>query len=115
METTISNPDHAGTLRLPKTSATEANDSYEAANSSYATADGAAPGVHETVQRVAAKAAAMADDVADTSVDLQAPQVAKFDDLMKSEWAETVRNEVREHPLAMVGIALIAGLVIGRL
>ena len=115
METTISNTAHAGTLHLPQTPAAGTTGATQAANSSHAAVDRAAQGIHETVERVAAKAAAMADGVADTTVDSQSPQLAKFDDLMDSEWAEAARNEVREHPLAAVGIALIAGLMIGRL
>lgn len=30
-------------------------------------------------------------------------------------WAESARNAVRDHPLAVVGVALIAGLLVGRL
>jgi len=85
------------------------------ATSSQATVDRAAQGIHETVERVAAKAAAMAHREADTAVDSQSPQFAKFEELMNSEWAEAARNEVREHPLTVVGVALIAGLIIGRL
>lgn len=31
------------------------------------------------------------------------------------EWAESARNAVRGHPLAAVGVALVAGLLLGRL
>ena len=31
------------------------------------------------------------------------------------DWAESARNAVREHPLAVVGVALVAGLLIGRI
>ena len=30
-------------------------------------------------------------------------------------WSESARNAVREHPLAVAGVALVAGLLIGRL
>ena len=115
METTISNTTHAGTLHLPEARAIGSTEVTQAANSSHAAADRATQGIHEAVERVAAKAVLMADGVADATVDSQSPQFAKFDDLMNSEWAEVARNEVREHPLTVVGIALIAGLVIGRL
>ncbi|MGZ9057684.1 MAG: glycine zipper domain-containing protein [Burkholderiaceae bacterium] len=115
METITSTTAHAGTLHLPKTPAAGTNEAFEAANSSHAEVDRAAQEIQETVERVAAKAAAMADGVADATDDSQSPQVAKFNDLMSSEWAESARNEVREHPLAVVGIALVVGLVIGRL
>ena len=115
METTTSTTEHAGTLLLPKTSAAGTTGATQAANSSHAAMDRAAQEIHDTVRRVAAKAASMADGVINTTADSQSPQFAKSNDLMNSEWAEAARNEVREHPLAMVGIALIAGLVIGRL
>ena len=31
------------------------------------------------------------------------------------DWAESARNAVRAHPLAVVGVALVAGLLVGRL
>ncbi len=31
------------------------------------------------------------------------------------DWAESARNAVREHPFAVVGVALVAGLLVGRL
>ena len=31
------------------------------------------------------------------------------------DWTESARNLVREHPLAVVGVALVAGLIVGRL
>ena len=40
----------------------------------------------------------------------------KIEDFFSSQdWAESARNEVRAHPLAVVGVALVAGLLIGRL
>ena len=111
METTTSTPASAGTLHLPQTPPAEAT---RAASSSHAAIDRAAQGIHETVERVATKAVSMADG--EQMGGSQSPQLEdKFNDLMDSEWAESLRREVREHPLAVVGIALIAGLVIGRL
>lgn len=31
------------------------------------------------------------------------------------DWTESARNAVREHPLAVVGVALVVGLLVGRL
>ena len=40
----------------------------------------------------------------------------KIEDFFSSQnWSESARNAVREHPLAVVGVALVAGLLIGRL
>ena len=73
------------------------------------------PSVHETIERVASKAASALDRAQSEASDAQATAYAKFDDLINGEWAESVREEVRARPLAVVGIALLAGLVIGRL
>ena len=46
----------------------------------------------------------------------QANLETKIEDFFSSQdWAESARNEVRAHPLAVVGVALVAGLLIGRL
>ena len=37
------------------------------------------------------------------------------DFLSRQNWAESARNAVREHPLTVVGVALVAGLLVGRL
>ena len=40
----------------------------------------------------------------------------KIEDFFSSQdWAESARNAVRAHPLAVVGVALVAGLLLGRL
>ena len=40
----------------------------------------------------------------------------KIEDLFFSQdWAESARNAVRAHPLAVVSVALVAGLLLGRL
>ena len=46
----------------------------------------------------------------------QASLETKIEDFFSNQdWAETARNKVREHPLAVVGAALVAGLLVGRL
>ncbi len=40
----------------------------------------------------------------------------KIEDFFSSQdWAESARKEVRKYPIAVVGVALVAGLLIGRL
>jgi ElaB/YqjD/DUF883 family membrane-anchored ribosome-binding protein len=40
----------------------------------------------------------------------------KSEDFFSSQdWAESARNAIRAHPLAVVGVALVAGLLVGRL
>ncbi len=87
----------------------------------------AATRVEDTVDRTAQEAAA--------TVNSQAPQPSRFptsarnpgregqtnletktEDVFSSQnWVESARNAVREHPLAVVGVALVAGLLVGRL
>ena len=85
------------------------------AERAYSRVDSLTPSVHETIERVASKAASALDRAQSEASDAQATAYAKFDDLINGEWAESVREEVRARPLAVVGIALLAGLVIGRL
>ena len=70
-----------------------------------------------------------------TAVDSRAPQTSRFptrarhpgseeqssadtkiqDFFSSQDWAESARNAVREPPLAVVAVALVAGLLVGRL
>ena len=46
----------------------------------------------------------------------QANVETKIEDFFSSQnWAESARDAVRAHPLAVVGVALVAGLLVGRL
>jgi len=87
----------------------------------------AATPVGDTVARTAQGAT--------STVDSRAPQTSRFptrardagregqtnvetkieDSFSSQDWAESARNAVRAHPLAVVGIALVAGLLVGRL
>ena len=91
------------------------SDDDQRAERAYSRVDSLTPSVHETIERVASKAASALDRAQSEASDAQATAYAKFDDLINGEWAESVREEVRARPLAVVGIALLAGLVIGRL
>ncbi|HZA94936.1 MAG TPA: hypothetical protein VE421_02285 [Burkholderiaceae bacterium] len=89
----------------------------QAADRAHSTVDRVAQGAHETVDRLAAKAAPLLDRAKSTAADAQDTLYAKYDDFMamEEEWAESARDQIRAHPLAVVGIALVAGLLIGRL
>jgi ElaB/YqjD/DUF883 family membrane-anchored ribosome-binding protein len=89
----------------------------QAAERAHSTVDRVAQGAHETVDRLAAKAAPMLDRARSAASDAQDTLYAKYDDFvaMEEEWAESARDQIRAHPLAVVGIALLAGLLIGRL
>ena len=87
----------------------------------------AATRVGDTVDRTAQDATA--------TVDSRAPQTSRFptrardagregqtnvetkieDFFSSQDWAESARNAVRAHPLAVVAVALAAGLLVGRL
>ncbi|HKO68934.1 MAG TPA: hypothetical protein VJU53_14125 [Burkholderiaceae bacterium] len=89
----------------------------QAADRAHSTVDRVAQGAHETVDRLAAKAAPLLDRAKSTATDAQDTLYAKYDDFMamEEEWAESARDQIRARPLAIVGIALLAGLLIGRL
>lgn len=86
-----------------------------AADSTHGTVDQVAQGAHDTVDRIAAKAGPALDRVRSAATDVQTSAYAKYDDFVNAEWVESARNEVRARPLAAVGIALAAGLLISRL
>lgn len=83
----------------------------------HSTVDRVAQGAHETVDRLAAKAGPAIERARSAATDAQSTLYAKYDDFMamEEEWAESARGQIRAHPLAVVGIALVAGLLIGRL
>lgn len=116
METTTPKPGYSGavsgTATMGSTGTLEAN---KAAESAHGTVDHVVQGAHDTVDRIAAKAAPAVDRVRSAASDVQATASAKYDDLINAEWVESAREEVRARPLAAVGIALAAGLLLGRL
>ena len=112
METSTPNTGNLGT-----TGSTGKLNPGQAAERAHSTVDRVAQGAHETVDRLAAKAAPMLDRARSAASDAQDTLYAKYDDFvaMEEEWAESARDQIRAHPLAVVGIALLAGLLIGRL
>lgn len=89
----------------------------QAADRAHSTVDRVAQGAHDTVDRLAAKAAPALDRARAAAGDAQATLYTKYDDFMamEEEWAESARDQIRAHPLAIVGVALLAGLLIGKL
>ncbi len=102
----------SGTSTMGSSGQLEAN---RAADSAHGSVDQVAQGAHETVDRIAAKAGPAIDRVRSAATDVQTTAYAKYDDLINAEWVESAREEVRARPLAAVGIALAAGLLISRL
>lgn len=108
METTTPNP-NMGTLGKTNPG--------QPADRAHSAVDRVAQGAHDTVDRVAAKAAPLLDRARSTAAEAQDTLYSKYDDFMamEEEWAESAREQIRAHPLRVVGIALLAGLLIGRL
>ena len=76
-----------------------------------------AQGVHETVDRLADKAAPVAQKLEST---VAHANEALHDQMHRArevgdEWSESLRGTVREHPLASLMVALAAGVLISRL
>jgi ElaB/YqjD/DUF883 family membrane-anchored ribosome-binding protein len=102
----------SGTATIGSTGRLEAN---RAAESAHGTVDHVAQGAHDTVDRIATKAAPAIDRMRSAASDVEATAYTKYDDLINAEWVESARDEVRARPLAAVGIALAAGLLLSRL
>jgi ElaB/YqjD/DUF883 family membrane-anchored ribosome-binding protein len=112
METTTPKTGYSGAVSGTGTmGSTEKWKADQAAERAHSTVDHVAQGAHDTVERIAAKA----EDALSAGSDAQTTAYAKYQDFVKGEWAESMREEVRARPLAVVGIALVAGLLIGRL
>ncbi len=108
METTTAKPAAtAGTLHLSKPPGATQAESTQAATRFEGTAD--------KVSR--ASQTSRFPPRAQLAVDEGQPNLeTKIEDFFSNQdWAESARNEVRAHPLAVVGVALVAGLLIGRL
>lgn len=112
METTTPNTGNLGTM-----GSTGKTNPSQVADRAHSTVDRVAQGAHDTVDRLAAKTSPMLDRARSAAADAQDTLYAKYDDFiaMEEEWAESARDQIRAHPLAVVGIALVAGLLIGRL
>ncbi len=106
-----------GTGSMGTTGSTGRVSADQTADRAHSTVDRVAQGAHDTVDRLAAKAGPALDRARSAATDAQSTLYAKYDDFMamEEEWAESARDQIRAHPLAVVGIALVAGLLIGRL
>ncbi len=74
-------------------------------------------GAHDTVDRVAAKAAPAVERLisgAHGASDVVQQRAKDVGDL-GHEWTETLRDTVREHPLAALGVALAVGVLVSRI
>jgi ElaB/YqjD/DUF883 family membrane-anchored ribosome-binding protein len=75
-----------------------------------------AQGATATVDSRAAQTSRFPTRARDAGHEGQTNVETKIENVFSSQnWAESARNAVRAHPLAVVGIALVAGLLVGRL
>jgi ElaB/YqjD/DUF883 family membrane-anchored ribosome-binding protein len=83
----------------------------------HSAVDRVAQSAHQAVDRIASKAGPAIDRVrtgASSAADTMHAQMDEFSALQE-EWTESMRDQVRAHPLAVVGLAVLAGVLIGRL
>lgn len=116
METTTPKTGYSGAASGTTTTGSPGKlEADRAAESAHGTVDHVAQGAHDTVDRIAAKAGPALDRVRSAASDVQTTAYTKYDDFVNAEWVESAREEVRARPLAAVGIALAAGLLLSRL
>lgn len=74
-------------------------------------------GAHETIDRLAERAAPHVSRLQEGVHDANERLHAKADALRETgdEWTESLRDTVREHPIAAVATALAVGMLIARL
>ena len=74
-------------------------------------------GAHQAVDRIAERAAPAVDQVrsaAERATDVVGSKLDEFS-TMQDEWMESMREQVRSRPLVIIGAAVLAGLILGRL
>jgi ElaB/YqjD/DUF883 family membrane-anchored ribosome-binding protein len=83
----------------------------------HSAVDRVAQTAHEAVDRIASKAGPAVDRVRAGATTAADSMQARMEDLaaMQEQWAEQMRDQVRAHPLAVVGLAVLAGMLLGRL
>jgi ElaB/YqjD/DUF883 family membrane-anchored ribosome-binding protein len=72
---------------------------------------------HDTVDRLADKAAPAIERVKSSMSGMSDSMHARGEQLaeMQEQWMESARTTVREHPLAAVGVAVVAGMVLSKM
>jgi ElaB/YqjD/DUF883 family membrane-anchored ribosome-binding protein len=83
----------------------------------HSAVDRVAQTAHEAVDRIASKAGPAIDRVRSSATTAADSMQSRMEDLtvMQEQWAESMRDQVRAHPLAVVGLAVLAGMLLGRL
>ena len=79
--------------------------------------DRIAQAAHEAVDRVASKAGPAVERMRSSATTATDSMQTRMEDLavMQEQWTESMRDQVRAHPLAVVGLAVLAGMLLGRL
>jgi ElaB/YqjD/DUF883 family membrane-anchored ribosome-binding protein len=105
-----------GTVNLTKPLSAAPVESTQAATPVGDTMDRTVLGATATVDRRAPQTSRFPTRARDAGREGQTNVETKIENVFSSQnWAESARNAVRAHPLAVVGVALVAGLLVGRL
>ncbi|MGZ9074363.1 MAG: hypothetical protein ACXW13_01185 [Burkholderiaceae bacterium] len=116
METTFPKTSNPGIKSTTKTLGGASTTDAATSDAAHGLVDRVTDGAHDTVDRVVAKAGPALDRARDAAGNLKTTAYTKWDDFINSEdKAESARSEIRDHPLTVVAIALVAGVIIGRL
>lgn len=93
------------------------NHTVEAAERMQGSVDRLSRSAHQAVDRVAERAGPAIDQVRTAAERATEAVGSRLDDLstLQDEWMTSMRDQVRERPLAVVGLAVLAGLLIGRI
>lgn len=94
--------------------------SRSASSSGYSTDDTVSrvkQGAHDAVDRIADKAGPTIERVKSSISGMSDSMHARGEQFseLQEEWMETCRTSVRDHPLAAVGIAVVAGMVLSKM
>lgn len=81
-----------------------------------AAVDRLAQGAHATIDKMATRTGEAVETVRTRAGDVAEQFSGKIDELgtLQDEYLEVARDYIRAHPLATVGIAVVAALMIGR-
>ena len=105
-----------GTLNPTKPLSAAPVESTQAATPVGDTMDRTVLGATATVDRRAPQTSRFPTRARDAGHEGQTNVETTIENVFSSQnWAESARNAVRAHPLAVVGVALVAGLLVGRL
>ena len=89
----------------------------EGADRLHGSVDKIAQSAHQAVDRIASRAAPAIDQMRSAATQAGEAMGERLDHLsaVQDEWIESARGQVRAHPLAVVGLAVLAGLLVGRI